>query len=208
MENIKLLGHSGIKLMGDKVIYIDPYKLLETSNDADYIFITHSHYDHYSPEDILKLKSENTKIIVPEELKENVLSLGFGAENVLTVIPEKNYELENIKFSTVYSYNKTKSFHPKSNGWVGYVINVNGLSYYIAGDTDYTEDNEKVKCDIAFVPVGGTYTMDYKDAATLVNKIKPKVTVPIHYGSIIGERNDAENFSKLLEKCIECRILM
>ena len=208
MENIKLLGHSGVKLLGNKIIYIDPYKLGTKYNDADYIFITHNHYDHYSPEDILKVKNESSVIIITPDLKEDVLALGFSENNIVTVTPENSYELNDIKFFTTYSYNKEKAFHPKSNNWVGYIISMNNMSYYIAGDTDYTDDLKSVKCDIALVPVGGTYTMDYKDAANLVNEIRPKVAIPIHYGSIVGTRDDAEKFSELLDSEIECKIMM
>ena len=102
--------------------------------------------------------------------------------------------------------NVNKAFHPKDNGWVGYILEIDGIRYYIAGDTDITEENKRVKCDIAFVPVGGTYTMDFKEAAELVNEIKPKVAVPIHYGSIVGTNEDAINFQKLLNPEINCKI--
>jgi len=208
MENIKLLGHSAIKLLGNKTIYIDPYKLENKYNDADYIFITHNHYDHYSPEDILKVKKDNSVIIITSDLKDVVLELGFPETNIVIVKPENTYELDDIKFSTTYSYNKEKAFHPKDNNWVGYIISINDMSYYIAGDTDYTDELKRVKCDVAFIPVGGTYTMDYKEAADLVNEIKPKVAIPIHYGSIVGTIEDAKKFSKLLNSDIECKIIM
>ena len=116
--------------------------------------------------------------------------------------------MQGIKFETVPAYNTNKIFHPKENGWVGYVIEINGIKYYIAGDTDITEENKKVKCDVAFVPVGGTYTMDFKEAAQLVNEIQPKVAVPIHYGSVVGTKQDAEEFIKLLRTNIKGVILM
>ena len=208
MDNIELLGHSGVKIIGEKIIYIDPYKLVNTINDADYIFITHNHYDHYSPEDILKVKKDSSVIIITSDLKEAILDLGFSENNVVIVEPEKFYEVGGIKVSTTYSYNKEKAFHPKSNNWVGYIINSNNMSYYIAGDTDYTDELKAVKCDIAFVPVGGTYTMDYKEAANLVNVIKPKVTIPIHYGSIVGTLEDAKMFKELVDLDIKCEIMM
>ena len=91
---------------------------------------------------------------------------------------------------------------------MGYLINLNNTVYYIAGDTDITEENRKVKCDVALVPVGGTYTMDYKEAASLINEIKPQIAVPIHYGSIVGTKQDAINFTQLLNKSIKGIILM
>ena len=111
-------------------------------------------------------------------------------------------------FATVPAYNINKQFHPKENKWMGYLIEIDGLIYYIAGDTDMTEENQKIKCDVAFVPVGGTYTMDYKEAAKLINIIQPKVAVPIHYGSIVGTKQDAINFSKLVSPETKVEVLM
>ena len=132
----------------------------------------------------------------------------FKKQNIVSVEPGKNYELFDIKFKTIPAYNINKKFHPKENNWVGYVINMNSICYYIAGDTDITEENKEVKCDIAFVPVGGTYTMNYKEAATLINIIKPKIAVPVHYGKIVGTKEDAEKFRDLLDNKIECKFLI
>lgn len=120
----------------------------------------------------------------------------------------KEYMVQGIKFETIPAYNTNKTFHPKENYWVGYIITLDGIRYYIAGDTDITEENRKVKCDVAFVPVGGTYTMNYSEAAELVNIIKPKIAVPIHYGSVVGTKQDATNFIKLLHSSIKGIILM
>ena len=207
LENIQVLCHSSIKISKGKVIYIDPFRIQRNYSDADFIFITHDHYDHYSEEDIVKVKKENTIIIVPESLFEKVLKSGFKRENIVTVIPNEEYTVENLKFKTVPAYNINKKFHPKENKWVGYIIEINGIKYYIAGDTDINEDNIKVKCDVAFIPVGGTYTMDFREAANLANEIKPKIAVPIHYGEIVGTKQDGVNFIKLLSPEIEGKIL-
>ena len=116
--------------------------------------------------------------------------------------------VEGIKFEIIPAYNTNKQFHPKENGWVGYIVEIRGIRYYIAGDTDITEENKKVKCDVAFVPAGGTYTMDFKEAAELINEIKPKIAVPIHYGSVVGTKQDATDFIKLLHPEIKGIILM
>lgn len=208
LENIEVLFHSSIRISKGKVIYIDPYSIQKNYMDADLIFITHSHFDHYSKEDIEKVKKENTIIIVPQDLKEKAINDGFSENNVLTVIPNKEYLVNDISFRTVPAYNIDKNFHPKSNNWVGYIIQIDNLKYYIAGDTDANEDNKKVICDIAFVPVGGTYTMKADEAAQFVNHIKPKIAIPIHYGSIVGTKNDAKTFVSLLDSKIEGRILM
>ena len=208
LENIEVLYHGSIRINKEKTIYIDPFKIDRNYNDADIVFITHDHYDHYSEEDIDKVINENTTIIIPEELLTKLLRKGINKNAIITVEPNKNYMVQGIKFETISAYNTNKTFHPKENGWVGYIIIINGIRYYIAGDTDITEENKQVKWDVAFVPVGGTYTMDFKEAAQLINEIQPKIAVPIHYGSVVGTKQDATDFIKLLHPSIKCIILM
>lgn len=208
LENVEVLYHSSIKIKDNKIIYIDPFKIDKDYNDADIVFITHDHFDHYSEEDIDKVINENITIIIPEELLTKILRKGINKNAVITVESNKEYMVQGIKFETIPAYNTNKTFHPKENDWVGYIITLDGIRYYIAGDTDITEENRKVKCDVAFVPVGGTYTMNYSEAAELVNIIKPKIAVPIHYGSVVGTKQDATNFIKLLHSSIKGIILM
>ena len=208
LENIEVLYHSSIRISKNKVIYIDPFKIDKNYNDADIVFITHDHYDHYSEEDIDKVINENTTIIIPEELLTKLLKKGINKNAIITVEPNEKYVVQGIKFETIPAYNTNKTFHPKENGWVGYIIIINGIRYYIAGDTDITEENKQVKCDVAFVPVGGTYTMDFKEAASLINEIKSKIAIPIHYGSIVGTEQDAIDFIRLLHPEIKGIILM
>lgn len=188
MENYTVLCHSAIKITGSKTIYIDPFKITSGLHDADYIFCTHTHFDHYSLEDIVKIQNENTKIIVPEEI-----------ENTIEVEPDKEYEVDGIKFKTTYAYNEHKGYHPKENKWVGYIIELDGKKYYIAGDTDNIPEIRNIKCDVAFVPVGGKYTMNVEEAVELCNSIEAEVYVPTHYGLIVGNKKDGERFAKLLK---------
>ena len=208
LENIEVLCHSCIKFNKGEVIYFDPFKIEKNYNDADAIFITHDHYDHYSEEDIDKVVKKGTIIVAPEDLLTKLLKKGFERDNMVLVTPNQKYTVKGIEFQTIPAYNVNKQFHPKANEWVGYVLKIDGVTYYIAGDTDITEENKKVKCDVAFVPVGGTFTMDYKEAAELINEIKPKIAVPTHYGSIVGEKSDGISFSKLVSPEIEVEVLM
>lgn len=205
MNNIELIYQSAIKITGDKIIYFDPYKLNDNSNDADYIFITHSHYDHFSKEDILKIKNDNTKIIIPSDLLDEVSNMNF--KEVLVVKPNNDYIIDDISFKTVPAYNIDKEFHKKEYNWVGYIININNNKLYVAGDTDNIEEIRNISCDIAFIPVGGTYTMDYKEASELAKSINPKIAIPIHY-SLVGSVNDAYNFKKELDGLIDVKILL
>ena len=208
LENIEVLTHSSIRISKNKIIYIDPFNIEKNYNDADLIFITHDHYDHYSEEDIDKVKKDYTVFIVPEELLTKLLKKGIRQDCIITAQPNQTKRILGIRFETVPAYNVNKTFHPKENGWVGYIVDIEGIRYYIAGDTDINEDNKKVQCDVALVPVGGTYTMDFKEAARLINEIKPKIAVPIHYGSIVGTKQDAIDFVKLLHPSIKGIILM
>lgn len=208
LENISIIHHSSIKFSDNIKIYFDPYEINENNNDADIIFITHNHYDHYSENDIKKIYNANTKFIITKDLEKELLNLGIKKENIITVVPCNNYNVLDISFKTIPAYNINKPFHPKENNWVGYLINYNNFTYYIAGDTDITKDNKLIKCDVAFLPIGGKYTMNYKEAAELTNIIKPKIVVPIHYGLIIGTTEDTIEFSKLINKDITCKILI
>ena len=209
LTGIQCLGHSTIKInKNSKIMYIDPFNIEEENNDADIIFVTHSHYDHYSPKDIDKIKKEDTIIVITNDLYNEAKQSGFKESKIVTVKPNQTFNVSNIIVTTVPAYNINKKFHPKENEWVGYILNIENIKYYIAGDTDITDENRKVECDVAFVPVGGTYTMTSKEAAELVNEIMPNIAIPIHYGSIAGTKQDAIDFKEKLNERIRCEILI
>lgn len=195
---IEVLNHASIKLSSDKIIYFDPYDIKEKWHDADYIFITHDHYDHYDNESIKNIKNDSTKIIVPKCLK--------NKPNNLIVEPNNKYEIDEIKFEVIPSYNIKKDFHPKEKNYVGYNIFLDNNYYYIMGDTDRTFEANQVKTDICFVPIGGTYTMDVEEAVSYINNLKPKKVIPIHYGKIVGEKSLGQEFKKKINENIEVEI--
>ena len=196
LNGIEVFCHSSIKIKKDITIYIDPYKIDKEYNDADYVFCTHEHYDHFSPEDIEKVMKEDTVIItVPNTLAET-MKLQPDRSKIILVGTNESYDMKNIKFETTVAYNENKLFHQKSKEWVGYIITIQGERFYIAGDTDDLPELDNIKCDVAFVPIGGMYTMNHSEAANLVNEIHPKVAVPIHYGLIIGSKEDADIFKQ------------
>ena len=205
LEGIEVLYHSSIRIEKDgNVIYFDPYVINGEPKDADIIFCTHSHYDHFSEEDILKIKNENTIIVATVDLEIKIRELGFNDEQKLLVLPNKKYSISDIMVETVPAYNVNKEFHKKEYDWVGYVITLGNTRYYVAGDTDVNEDNRLVKCDVAFLPIGGKYTMTATEAAGLANTIKPKIAVPTHYAGIVGELVDADEFENMLNSNIKC----
>ena len=198
-NNIEVFTQNSIRITtkSGKKIYIDPLHIKEESHDADYIFITHDHYDHFSLEDINKVLQMETIFVVPEKLDYKLRKNTYAGRNFV-VAPSMHYENEDFTFDTVPAYNIMKPFHPKSSGWVGYNLNIDGVAIYVAGDTDATNEAKSVKCDVALVPIGGTYTMDATAAAKLVNEIKPKVAIPVHYGSIVGKPSDGDSFASLV----------
>lgn len=196
LENIKVNKQNSIKIDN---IYIDPYGIEEVSHDAKYVFITHAHYDHYSKEDVDKVINEETVFIMPASMKDI-----YDYDNdVLYVEPNHNYILENISFKTVRMYNINKDFHPKANNWCGYIINYQNCCYYVMGDTDDTNDINNINCDVVFIPIGGTFTMDVTEAIKCLDKIKYQYVIPVHYGSIVGSIELGETLKNTIgEKCI------
>lgn len=167
----------------------------ESPHDADYILVTHDHFDHFSPEDIDKVSKSGTILIVPEKMLEKAGEVRHLVKQIETVNAGQKRVIEGLKIETVPAYNLLKPFHPKSAGWVGYILITDDKRIYVAGDTDATKENKQVKCDIALVPIGGTYTMDAKKAAELINTICPAVAIPTHYGSVVGSMDAADVFS-------------
>jgi L-ascorbate metabolism protein UlaG (beta-lactamase superfamily) len=193
IKDITHLKQSTIRMQGNHIIYFDPFGIEGNPKDADIIFITHSHYDHFSPEDIRKVNKVDTVLVLPEEFAKTAVKAGF--ENIVTVMPSEHYEVKGLQFDTVPAYNTDKLFHKKKYNWVGYIVNVNNASYYFAGDTDLIPEMKEIKADVAFLPVGGTYTMTWKEAVEAANTIKPEVAVPIHYADVVGSVQDAKNFA-------------
>lgn len=199
-DNITVFKQNHILITsGGKKIHVDPFQCEDAPHDADFILITHDHFDHFSVEDIRRVGNKNTVLIVPEAMRGKAEKIGMFA----TVKPGKPYNIYGLEFETVPAYNIGKPFHPKKAGWVGYILKLEGKRIYIAGDTDAADEAKAVKCDIALVPVGGTYTMDAKQAAELVNVIKPQFAVPVHYGGVVGKAGDGLDFKKAVGKDTE-----
>ena len=195
MREITVNTQSSIKIDN---IYFDPFKISSETHDASMIFITHSHYDHFDLDSINKVKNDKTIFIIPDD--DNIKS---KLDNYQVVYPNTKYNINNLVIETIPSYNLNKPFHPKDNNWLGYLVTIDNETYYIMGDTDITPENKLVKCDYLFIPIGGTYTMDYIEAANLTNIIKPKIVFPIHYGSIVGDKEDYNRFKDLVNNDIE-----
>lgn len=201
IENIKWLGHDTFKIVGEKVIYTDPFQITKPDR-ADIILITHDHYDHFSPDDIKKLLKEDTVLVLPKDCSGKIQA------KEIVVKPGDKINVEGIEIEVVPSYNTNKNFHPKEKGWVGYIFKVSGKRIYIAGDTDYIPEMKTFKdIDIALLPVSGTYVMTADEAVQAALDISPKLAIPMHYGSIVGSEKDAQYFAEKLKGKIETIIL-
>lgn len=196
IANIHWLGHDGFRIEeGGKTIYTDPFNLKGKLPPADIILITHEHYDHCSPEDVRKIQNKNTVIVtIP-------LAAGKLSGNIKLVKPGDTVEIEGIKIEAVPAYNINKPFHPRSGNRVGFIITAGGKRIYQAGDTDLIPEMDQIKCDVALLPVSGTYVMTAEESAAAAAKIKPVVAIPMHWGAIdVGTLQDAERFRKLCQE--------
>lgn len=205
-EEVQVLTHSSIKITGKKTIYFDPFEVREESHDADLILITHDHYDHYSLEDIKKVADTDTWIIMPESMhgyKDQV-----GDIKCKFIHPGGSTEAKGIMINAVPAYNRLKPFHTREKGYAGYVVAMDDTRYYVAGDTDMTPENQDIKCDVALVPIGGKFTMDYREAAKLINHMLPKLAIPTHYGTVVGSPDDGKRFAELVNSGIEVRVMI
>ena len=201
---------SAFRWKGDKlVVYIDPWGLKGDLPQADLILISHYHFDHFSPAgeyrdpdksfqpkgdgDLAKIVGPKTVIVAPRDVAAEL------SGNVKAVAPGDRIEAAGVKIETVPAYNVVEDrleAHPKKNGWVGFIYELGGTTYYHAGDTDHIPELERLRADVSFVPVGGTFTMDPTEAAGLVKEQRPRLAVPMHYGFVVGEPSNAERFKK------------
>ncbi len=190
---ITFLGHAGFRIEGSRIIYIDPFRLKEPQPpQADIVLITHPHFDHLSPPDIKKIvrQRQESQIVLPESVDEELPA------QIHRIKPGAELELNGVKIKAVPAYNKTTQFHLKEAHWVGYLFTLDDVTFYHAGDTDFVPELEKVRADVAFVPVGGTYTMGAQDAAKFVSAINPRIAIPMHYGTLVSSLNDALQFKR------------
>jgi L-ascorbate metabolism protein UlaG (beta-lactamase superfamily) len=203
VNNIHWLGQAAVKInAAGKVIYIDPYQL-KKADQADIIFITHGHNDHLSLSDIRKIITGESIIVAPADCHVKLQDLDVA--EIKTVSPGQSLTLDNIIVSTVPAYNVIKTnFHPKGNKWVGYILTVDGIKIYHAGDTERIPEMKTISCDIAMLPLGQTYTMNsVNEAADAAVDVQAKIAIPIHYGLYEGTAEDAEEFKRLLKDKVD-----
>ncbi len=208
IAELKVNEQSSIRIDASSKLYFDPFNMPDEPHNADIVFITHEHYDHFSFKDIEKAANERTIYAVPRSMKPQFLKHDIPEKMIYPLVPGQTMLIAGLPIQAVAAYNINKPFHPKKNGWLGYVVTVDNSRIFVCGDTDDTPEARAVKCDIVCVPVGGTYTMDAKEAAAFVNAIRPRIAVPVHYGTVVGKPADADVFERNVIKNIPvCRKL-
>lgn len=200
VKKIHWLGHDGIRLDGSVVVCFDPFQVSSTK-PADVILISHDHFDHCSPEDVAKIRKEDTTIVT------NATSAQKLKGNVRVVAPGDHVQVKGIDIEVWPAYNTNKEFHPKKAGMLSFVITLDGIRYYHAGDTDFIPEMNELKTDVAFLPVSGTYVMTAEEAIGAARAIRPQLAIPMHYGAIVGSEDDAVRFKKALEAEMSIAIL-
>ncbi|CUR50867.1 Zn-dependent hydrolase of the beta-lactamase fold protein [Nitrosotalea devaniterrae] len=207
---IQWLGHDSFSLVGNVKIIIDPYKITKQEK-ADLILVSHNHFDHLSVDDLKNVSTGNTIIVAATECID--LLKGFAFKEKIGISPGQEKTILGIKIKSIPAYNldkinpdTKKPFHPKEDNKIGFLFELNGITIYHTGDTDLIPDMSDLKPDIALVPVSGTYVMTAQEAAKAIEKIKPKIAIPMHYGVIVGSEKDAHDFKQLVKSC-EVQIL-
>ena len=199
-KKLAWLGHDAFRLEAAKTVYFDPYGI-PGGPKADLILISHDHFDHCSPEDVAKIQKPSTVIITEKDSAKKL------SGNVRVIKPGDSVDVEGVRVSGVASYNTDKDFHPRKNGWLGFIVEIEGVRIYHAGDSDFIPEMKDIKADIALLPVSGTYVMNADQAINAALALKPHLAIPMHYGAIVGGEEDARHFKKGLEGKVEVQIL-
>lgn len=199
-QNIAWLGHDGFRIDASSCIYIDPYQI-EGGKPADLILVTHEHFDHCSPEDVAMIQQPETVIVTEKDSAKKL------SGDVRMMTPGEQLRLDGLTVEAVPAYNTDKDFHPKANGWLGFIIDIDGVRIYHAGDSDYIPEMKDLDVDIALLPVSGTYVMDADEAVEAALAIKPQLAIPMHYGAIVGDQSDATHFRDKLAGKVDVLIL-
>jgi L-ascorbate metabolism protein UlaG (beta-lactamase superfamily) len=200
VQKMAWLGHDSFRIDTNKTLYFDPYQI-PSGPKADLILISHEHFDHCSPEDVAKIQKPKTVIVTEKDSAKKLKG------DVRVMKPGDTLSVEGIKIEAVPSYNVDKDFHPRKNAWLGFVVEVDGVRIYHAGDCDFIPEMKNLHVDIALLPVSGTYVMTAEQAVQAALAINPKLVIPMHYGAIVGDEQDAAHFKKSLAGKLEVLVL-
>ncbi len=206
VKKIHWFGHDAICIDGSSVVLIDPFQL-SAAKPADLILISHDHFDHNSPDDVAKIQKSDSVIVTDSASARKLKGDKKIKSEIKVAAPGDRLTVKGVEIEVGPAYNTNKEFHPKAAGMLSFVIKLDGVRYYHAGDTDFIPEMNRLNVDIAFPPVSGTYVMTADEAVQAAKAIKPKIAIPMHYGAIVGSEDDAKKFQKALEGHVEVVIL-
>ena len=198
------IAHDTFRIAGSQVIYIDPYKVAK-HDEANIVLISHEHFDHLNLDDLNKVIMPGTTIVASPLCKDGLQ--GIKVKEIRFLDPGGKFTIGKVEIEGVAAYNLNKFrepgkvFHPQSEKRLGFIIRMDGTTVYFAGDTDVIPEMKSVQCDIALLPVSGTYVMTAEEAAEAAQIINPKIAVPMHYGTIVGSDADGKAFQSLVKNC-------
>ncbi len=190
-ERIDWLGHASFRFRGSAIVYVDPWKISTSPRDGKLILITHSHYDHLSPQDIRKVALPDATVVAPKSIRSKI-----DWPKVVTLAAGESTTVEGVRIAAVPAYNTNKDYHPRREEWIGYIVTLDGVRIYHSGDTDLIPEMKDVECDVALLPVSGTYVMTASEAIRAVELISPTAAIPMHWGDIVGDNADARAFKE------------
>ncbi|MGH9434425.1 MAG: MBL fold metallo-hydrolase [Terriglobia bacterium] len=198
------IAHDTFRIAGSKVLYTDPFRVAKPDK-PDLVLLSHEHSDHMSLEDLAKVITPKTHIVASPLCRESLQ--GVKAATIQYLKPGDKTTVEEIEITAVPAYNLNKfrspgnPFHPKESLGDGFIFKMDGTTVYYAGDTDHIPEMNGFRCDIALLPVSGTYVMTAEEAAQAAADINPRIAVPMHYNAIVGTDADALKFKSLVNNC-------
>ncbi|MEW5914444.1 MAG: MBL fold metallo-hydrolase [Thermodesulfobacteriota bacterium] len=201
VSKLHWLGHDCFRLdLPQGPIYFDPFEI-KGGPQAALILVSHDHFDHCSTDDLAKISGPDTVFVTESD------SAAKLSGDVRVLKPGQSVEVAGVQVVAVPAYNLNKDFHPRAKKWLGFIVTVDGVRIYHAGDTDYIPEMDQMRVDVALLPVSGTYVMTATEAVDAARAIGPQLAIPMHYGAIVGDKNDAQKFAKALDGVVPVRIL-
>ena len=199
IENIEWLGHDSFRITGSMVVYIDPWHLSKGASPADLVLVTHDHYDHLSKADIDLVRTASTVVVGPAEVTSRLKGV-----NTRTLAPGESVTVAGATITALPAYNTDKFrdkaagavFHPREDGKLGFVLELDGRRIYHAGDTDIIPEMAGMDVDVALLPVSGTYVMTWQEAVKACDMLTAGTVIPMHYDAIVGSLRDAQRFAE------------
>ncbi len=196
------LGHASFKIISKKgfVIYIDPFAGDESEYEekANLVLISHEGYHHLGYEKERKIKTDTTVVLSTKQVAWEV-----GGNEIL---PGDTREIDEVKIKAVHAYSTRPGIGREKGKSIGFLISIEGKIIYFADSTGLIPEMSEIVCDVAILPVATTTTMRPQEALQAVEMIKPRIAIPMHYGTYGGHLDEAEYFKEIVEEKTKTRV--